>query len=240
MCFSNIIINIAAIITNTTIYLSTVRYCCSSISLLHLNTTLYANITIQICLTLHICPINVCLLIGAIHMIWVMKCRLRPYPSLYETFMIKDGVTWRPPAVNETCCIRPHLADTLHKIAADGPDVLYTGQAGQVVPDPVFQAMHIQLPLSMMMCFAFKHISGGQNTVPCLFDDVFCSRLCIDCGRVTAHQMTVCVSRAQQNMPAQPCVLRVESVHRSLLEDLLCHMRYVSAQVLAADLLCCM
>ena len=47
--------------------------------------------------------------------------------------MIKDGSRLRPPAVNESCCARPHLAATLQRIADDGPDAVYTGQAGQVI-----------------------------------------------------------------------------------------------------------
>ena len=70
--------------------------------------------------------------------------------------MIKAGATWRPPAVNETCCIRPHLADTLQRIAAGGPDVLYTGQPGQVLPDSVFQAVHIKAPSSIHRLFCFQ------------------------------------------------------------------------------------
>ncbi len=46
--------------------------------------------------------------------------------------MIQDGDTWRPPAVNETCCARPQLAATLQRIAESGPDAVYTGEAGQV------------------------------------------------------------------------------------------------------------
>ncbi len=63
----------------------------------------------------------------------VAKCRLKPYPTLYETFMIKDGSSWRPPAVNESCCARPQLAATLQRIAQHGPHAVYTGQAGQVI-----------------------------------------------------------------------------------------------------------
>ena len=62
-----------------------------------------------------------------------VSCRLKPYPALYETFMIEEGGTWRPPAVNETCCVRPQLAATLQRIADGGPDAIYTGQAGQVL-----------------------------------------------------------------------------------------------------------
>ncbi|DBB05404.1 TPA: hypothetical protein ACH3X3_010619 [Trebouxia sp. C0006] len=58
---------------------------------------------------------------------------LKPYPTLYETFMIQDGARWRPPAVNESCCARPQLAATLQRIAQDGPDAVYTGQAGQTL-----------------------------------------------------------------------------------------------------------
>lgn len=58
---------------------------------------------------------------------------LKPYPTLYKTFMIQDGARWRPPAVNESCCARPQLAATLQRIAADGPDAVYTGQAGQAL-----------------------------------------------------------------------------------------------------------
>ncbi len=46
--------------------------------------------------------------------------------------MIQDGPRWRPPAVNESCCARPQLAATLQRIAEEGPDAVYTGQAGQV------------------------------------------------------------------------------------------------------------
>ena len=63
----------------------------------------------------------------------VAECRLKPYPTLYQTFMIQDGARWRPPAVNESCCARPQLAATLQRIADDGPDAVYTGQAGQVM-----------------------------------------------------------------------------------------------------------
>lgn len=63
----------------------------------------------------------------------LVECRLKPYPTLYETFMIQDGPRWRPPAVNESCCARPQLAATLLRIADDGPDAVYTGQAGQVL-----------------------------------------------------------------------------------------------------------
>lgn len=48
--------------------------------------------------------------------------------------MMEEGGTWRPPAVNETCCARPQLAATLRRIADGGPDAVYTGQAGQVLP----------------------------------------------------------------------------------------------------------
>lgn len=58
---------------------------------------------------------------------------LKPYPTLYETFMIQDGPRWRPPAVNESCCARPQLAATLLRIADGGPDAVYTGQAGQTL-----------------------------------------------------------------------------------------------------------
>ena len=72
--------------------------------------------------------------------------------------MIKDGATWRPPAVNETCCMRPTLADTLQKIAAGGPDVLYTGEAGQVAA--TFSLLH--------------------HACAVLFsDDMFCFRSCV-------------------------------------------------------------
>lgn len=85
-----------------------------------------------------------------------VKCRLKPYPILYETFMIEEGGTWRPPAVNETCCARPQLAATLRRIAEGGPDAVYTGQAGQVLPHaylppllpPPFSPQHIPRPLS--------------------------------------------------------------------------------------------
>ena len=93
--------------------------------------------------------------------------------------MIKDGATWRPPAVNETCCIRPHLADTLQKIAAGGPDVLYTGQAGQVAPDPVWCTVHMQRLLSLIACFAFDHVLIGEDSVLCFFGEFFCFQSCI-------------------------------------------------------------
>ena len=51
------------------------------------------------------------------------------FPLLQHTFMIQvDKVTWRPPAVNETCCKRPQLAQLLRDVAKQGPDVLYRGK----------------------------------------------------------------------------------------------------------------
>lgn len=87
----------------------------------------------------------------------VCECRLKPYPSLYETFMKRDGASWRPPAVNETCCSRPRLADTLQRVATGGPDVLYTGQAAQVLPTNL-QATTMN-PCNMLQNKAVGHLS---------------------------------------------------------------------------------
>ena len=58
---------------------------------------------------------------------------MKPYPALFETFMIRNASGWRPPRLNETCYARPILAATLERIAQQGPDAVYTGFAGQVL-----------------------------------------------------------------------------------------------------------
>lgn len=53
---------------------------------------------------------------------------LQNFTAVRDTFLIKHGGTWRAPRVNETCCKRPQLAALLQAVAAEGPDVLYTGR----------------------------------------------------------------------------------------------------------------
>eukprot|EP00891_Asterochloris_glomerata_P008222 jgi/Astpho2/8222/e_gw1.00122.50.1_t len=43
-----------------------------------------------------------------------------------------DG-SWRTPAVNETCCQRPQLAESLRQIAITGPDAVYGQQAAEAL-----------------------------------------------------------------------------------------------------------
>ena len=91
----------------------------------------------------------------------VAECRLKPYPTLYETFMIQDGPRWRPPAVNESCCARPQLAATLQRIAEEGPDAVYTGQAGQVTHGFTLTLRFTVLP---HIC----HITSHYITLHCI------------------------------------------------------------------------
>ncbi|KAL4420110.1 hypothetical protein ABPG77_000591 [Micractinium sp. CCAP 211/92] len=50
------------------------------------------------------------------------------FTDVRDTFLMKEGKTWRAPRVNETCCRRPQLAAFLQAVAKEGPDVLYTGR----------------------------------------------------------------------------------------------------------------
>lgn len=122
--------------------------------------------------------------------VYVRVCRLKAFPSLYETFMIRDGATWRPPAVNETCCRRPRLAATLQKVAAGGPDVIYTAQAAQVLltsrhlVTPRIHAVgcshtHQQWPLSLSLktCEGTSFAAGEGLAAR------VAARLCVACWR---------------------------------------------------------
>ena len=42
------------------------------------------------------------------------------FPLLRDTFLVLDAKGWRIPRVNETCCVRPSLAELLQ----DGARVL--------------------------------------------------------------------------------------------------------------------
>ena len=50
-------------------------------------------------------------------------CRMSQEPALREVFLIEDGGVWRAPAVNETCCRRPALANLL-ELGAHGTSIL--------------------------------------------------------------------------------------------------------------------
>lgn len=41
--------------------------------------------------------------------------------DILDTFYVRSGDTYRAPAVNETCCVRPKLAEFLTLVAAEGP-----------------------------------------------------------------------------------------------------------------------
>ncbi|KAF8065580.1 GGT2 [Scenedesmus sp. PABB004] len=64
------------------------------------------------------------------YLVYVMSgprnaARIAASPGLREAFMVPTpGGGWRLPRVGELCCKRPRLADTLDKIAAEGPAYL--------------------------------------------------------------------------------------------------------------------
>ena len=56
--------------------------------------------------------------------------RLKANPHLAAAFLVKDEKAeggFRPPRVNETCCARPALAETLDEIGESGPSALFSG-----------------------------------------------------------------------------------------------------------------
>ncbi len=59
--------------------------------------------------------------------------RISGFPQLRQAYY-KEGPSgvWRPPVVNETCCMRARLAELLDEVAVSGPDVLYNGSYTKV------------------------------------------------------------------------------------------------------------
>jgi gamma-glutamyltranspeptidase/glutathione hydrolase/leukotriene-C4 hydrolase len=54
------------------------------------------------------------------------------WPDLRAIYKVqRPNGQWRAPALNETCCKRPALADLLQRIAAEGPDAVYGAEAAQ-------------------------------------------------------------------------------------------------------------
>jgi len=69
--------------------------------------------------------------------------RLRADPHLAAAFLVRDPGAeggFRPPRINETCCARPALADTLEAIGAGGPSALYTGPRAAALAEDVQSA----------------------------------------------------------------------------------------------------
>lgn len=61
---------------------------------------------------------------------------MREDAQLRQVLLVKDGGGWRPPRVNETCCVRPRLASLLDDVALSGPDALYSTRKAEVMVPP--------------------------------------------------------------------------------------------------------
>ena len=63
---------------------------------------------------------------------FMLYCSLQDQAGLRDVYLKQDSLGWRPPSVNETCCVRPQLAVLLDGVALHGPDALYSSSRAEV------------------------------------------------------------------------------------------------------------
>ena len=63
---------------------------------------------------------------------FMSTCSLQDHAGLRDVYLKQDSPSWRPPTVNETCCVRPQLAVLLDEVALHGPDALYNSTRAEV------------------------------------------------------------------------------------------------------------
>ena len=91
-------------------------------------------------------------------------CRLSNFPQLRQAYY-KEGPSgvWRPPVINEICCIRERLAELLDDVAVSGPDVLYNGSYTKAWP--CFNVVSRQL-YHLLQHLQFTLSSSLESLIP--------------------------------------------------------------------------